>query len=1421
MTLHKSLSLLVIAFGIALSSLAQPCLTGYTFTANPPPTNGTYSSGQTVTFCFTITGWNQTNANWFHGLVPIFGAGWDMSTLTPGTPPPSCSGNGYWAWYNSVQGTSFFTNVGPQGPGFFYNQNTPADNNPGNNFGDNCTGSANWQFCWTISVLSGSACVSGLNLGVTVNTFSDSQTGSWSGAGCTNDPLVPSAPSVTQCCDVDAGTNGNLTLCSTSPASPLFTALGGTPDAGGTWSTPGGTAHSGVFDPATDAGGAYTYTVNGTGSCSASAVVNVTLQQQPNAGSDGSITVCAGDPSFPLLGLLVGTPGSGGTWTTPSGAAFNGTFNPATSVPGVYTYTITGLAPCVNASAVVNVAVNPTPSAGTDGSISFCSTSGPASLFDALGGSPEPGGTWTSPSGGAFAGTYDPAIHTAGNYTYTVNGIAPCPNSTATVGVTENLQPDAGNSATGTYCATAAPISLFDLLGGTPASGGTWTTPSGGASNGTVNPANGASGAYTYTVNGVLPCLNAQSTVTLTLVPQPNAGTPGSINLCEGSAPVDLFSLLGGSPSIPGAWTGPSGASVPSTFDPATGTPGVYTYLVQATAPCVAVTSTVTVAVSAQPNAGSNATLNVCSNGDPVDLFTLLGPLARTGGNWTGPGGGAFSGTLTPGSSPSGVYTYTIPGVAPCITASATVTVSEVSASNPGTTGTANACTTSLPIDLFAALGGAPQTGGSWTTPTGAASTGILDPATASSGAYQYTLPANGPCPAANSVVNVGIVPPPNAGTNGIVQLCSSATAYNLMSGLGGAPDPGGSWTGPDGAIPGNTFVPTNGTSGTYTYTVSAPPPCTAASSTLQITVVPASSAGIDGTLSLCQTDAPVDPTTWPIGMPDPGGIWTAPNGTPVVLVDPATAASGNYTYTLPVNGPCPSVSSTLTLTIVVAPNAGIDSNVDLCSSAVTYTLLAGLAGSPAIGGTWTGPDGQTNPGSFAPGSSLPGAYTYTVSGTQPCASASSTLVVAVTQASNAGVGGNVNLCMNSPLVDPFTWLSASPDMNGSWSGPDGAFGGTVDPSSASSGNYTYTVPGTAPCPSVSAVVNLSIGDLPSAGSDGTLTLCEGAASVSLLTGLGGVPQSGGSWSGPSGASNGIFVPGANLPGTYTYTVNGVAPCLGTSDAASVQVSVNPDPVPLFAFSTAEGCAPLQVQFDLLDPLGIQSASWDFGDGGTSTAIGQAFHVFQNGGTYSVQVQVTDLNGCTGSMNAANAIFASNGPAAFFVPTPLTVSVENPVFDVTHVPQGGVVYAWTVDGQEIAGGSQFSHLVAPAVVGYHPICLVATDALGCSNEFCVDILVDDVLTIYVPNAFTPDGSGINDLFMPSVIGLDPDRYLFTIFDRWGREIFNTSDPNEGWNGAFRNSGEVLPQGVYVWRLFAKDQFSAERREIVGSVTLLK
>jgi hypothetical protein len=65
------------------------CLVSSTLVATPPPVDGMYAPGETVTFCFTVTAWDETNTNWLHGCTASFGPGWNTATLTPGTPPAS------------------------------------------------------------------------------------------------------------------------------------------------------------------------------------------------------------------------------------------------------------------------------------------------------------------------------------------------------------------------------------------------------------------------------------------------------------------------------------------------------------------------------------------------------------------------------------------------------------------------------------------------------------------------------------------------------------------------------------------------------------------------------------------------------------------------------------------------------------------------------------------------------------------------------------------------------------------------------------------------------------------------------------------------------------------------------------------------------------------------------------------------------------------------------------------------------------------------------------------------------------------------------------------------------------------------------------------------------------------------------------
>jgi hypothetical protein len=186
------------------------CLQNSTLTATPTPTAGAYLPNTTVTFCYTITTFTQVSANWLHGVIPTFGNGWDLTTLTT-TPASSCSGSGTWTWYNSNTSS---TTGNVTGPGFYYNY---PGGGAGNNYGDNnSAGTCTWTFCWTIKTKTN--CNSS-NLNISINTTADGETGSWTSPACLGDPNYTFG-AILNCCTSTTtftnptcynGTNGTAT----------------------------------------------------------------------------------------------------------------------------------------------------------------------------------------------------------------------------------------------------------------------------------------------------------------------------------------------------------------------------------------------------------------------------------------------------------------------------------------------------------------------------------------------------------------------------------------------------------------------------------------------------------------------------------------------------------------------------------------------------------------------------------------------------------------------------------------------------------------------------------------------------------------------------------------------------------------------------------------------------------------------------------------------------------------------------------------------------------------------------------------------------------------------------------------------------------------------------------------------------------
>lgn len=212
----------------------------------------------------------------------------------------------------------------------------------------------------------------------------------------------------------------------------------------------------------------------------------------------------------------------------------------------------------------------------------------------------------------------------------------------------------------------------------------------------------------------------------------------------------------------------------------------------------------------------------------------------------------------------------------------------------------------------------------------------------------------------------------------------------------------------------------------------------------------------------------------------------------------------------------------------------------------------------------------------------------------------------------------------------------------------------------------------------------------------------------------------------------------------------------------------------------------------------------------------QAGAVFGNlcPGTYTLQAATVD--GCVAEAGAT--IAPGEAVTAFFTSDPVVATTLDPRFSLINGSTNAVGYLWQVGP---VGTSTQEHITVtlPNDPQELTVCLTATNAAGCADTYCSVLVVLLDFAVHVPNAFTPDGDGINDEFR--VVG-DPllnGNFKLEIFDRWGELIFVSTDIRQGWDGSY--GGDRCAQGVYVWQVAVQDPYGAEIRSFRGHVTLLR
>lgn len=380
--------------------------------------------------------------------------------------------------------------------------------------------------------------------------------------------------------------------------------------------------------------------------------------------------------------------------------------------------------------------------------------------------------------------------------------------------------------------------------------------------------------------------------------------------------------------------------------------------------------------------------------------------------------------------------------------------------------------------------------------------------------------------------------------------------------------------------------------------------------------------------------------------------------------------------------------------------------------------------------------------------------------------------------------------------------------------------------------NVTLTVTSDSGCVSTLSKINyISVYPNPTAEFS-TANVCAGTA-VSF-TDLSSIPVNttiqSWTWNFGDGSlvHSGQSVPGGHLYATANdYNVELVIVSnFGCLDSTTKPVTVNPNPVVNFSSSDTVGCEPLCISFQnsssVLTGVNVQWA-WNVGDGSPGTTSQSFDHCYINDSvgspnSFNVTLTVTSDSGCVTTLPKNNYITVYPNPDASFIVEPQAMTITNPVISITDLSTGVDHWNWNFgDGSDTSSVYNTSSYTY-ADTGTYTLILITSTQYNCVDTAYQTIVIEPDFVFYIPNAFTPDGDGINDSF--SGKGIFIKKYEMTIFDRWGNLIYKTDDIDKPWDGKANRGNEIAQKDVYVYVVKLTD-FKNRDHAYNGIVTLVK
>lgn len=897
-------------------------------------------------------------------------------------------------------------------------------------------------------------------------------------------------------------------------------------------------------------------------------------------------------------------------------------------------------------------------------------------------------------------------------------------------------------------------------------------------------------------------------------------------NMCNTSLPYQIQA------NPPGGIfsTGITGTNNPITpagvISPSLATNGInsYTYAISVNT-CVA-KNTGTYQVSQFNTAALTSSVPpMCITTAPFNLMNIV--QSATNGTWM-PTTGVSANQFNPAGLPTGSYPITYsttsspnPSVCPHFT---TISVAVTHTTLPLIQQVPEFCTNGTPITMTVSPGG-----GGWLPNTNSAlsNNGIITPTLVPVPGMVVTYTVNvGPCVNSNTtMLNVSRFYSAGFANTSVPNFCYNNLPFNLMSIVQNTTN--GTWSLPSTtssslAVQSNSFVPaaisqTGLSNFVLTYsTYSSPNPSLCIDSrTIAVSLLNPPAPNISQVGPYCNNASAMQLSVTPNG-----GSWTASTylSSGGLFTPSLSSVGSNAVQYVTGNSTCYK-EQTKFINIEAFVPATITSQIpNLCNNSPALNLTPMTLSSL---GTWSGPGilgTNFNPALVGAGSFVLSYHTASSPGNM-CPD-NATVAVNVYSLAMPEVTKVGPFCNSSAPVQ----LQVSP-IGGLFGGPNVGIvtlEGQFNPASALIGdnvvNYSIT---SGPCIAYAQTV-IKVEKFISAGfAKYPGPFCKNSEAVNLDS---YVQNPGGTWAQVPGVEGNMFYPtkaGSGNTNYMTYYTHSMPTATLCPDQSTVSIEVRDIPIVTASSSTPGGCLPVEVVFSTPNANTGTGGVWTIGDG-TEPAKGNSHsHLFTSPGTYTVQFDFTDDIGCKANPYLLAPVTIHDAPKVEFT-LPEEVYISDPQVQITN--QSSVLsnntYIWKVTGMPEKTDVNPTFLFSK--IGKYQVTLTATSIYSCKNELTKTIEVKNNFNIFIPNSFSPNFDGLNDVFIPvfTAYGLDAKSYEMEIFDRWGHSIFRTKDITKGWDGKNANKEESLKEEVYIYHIKYKDM-EGNAYDKTGHLSLVK